>query len=426
MDIDKRLEENAGNGRKRMDSDSVEGVEQPVEVTVFSGFQECESLAGEWDAFIEEIGGEIFLTYDWCRIWWKHYGRRRKLKIMLFRSRGDLVGLLPVFQEKIGLEPFRISAVKLVGTDFSPIAIVLPIKIPFLEAVLAHFKNILNENWSWEILRLGALSGKCPDFAQVSEAVQEIFADSRVEIKEEGPQTYFQIGANWEDQVQSLPRKQRTNARRAFRDVEARKIAVESKLVAENDWEGAFDEFVAMHQKYWNGLNKPGHFKAWPGAVKYHREEADCQNRKGRLRLLRILFDNKCVDYEYIYKFGKTYYWFLNARSNELYKTGVDFKWIALRAKMEAALGEGVTTIDSMRGDYDYKVLMGGEQLPIRSITVIPAKGLKKIKISVFRLTAMAIDLAYAKVWRRRIAPKIRLRSGTFWKIWVKSHILSP
>jgi hypothetical protein len=84
-----------------------------------------------------------------------------------------------------------------------------------------------------------------------------------------------------------------------------------------------------------------------------------------------------------------------------------------------------VTCVDDMWGKYDYKILMGGKVLPVRSVTIVPSKGLKALRVKCFRILAWALDVSYAKIWRRRLAPKIRFPVGSFWKAWIKSHQLS-
>jgi len=397
-----------------------------VRAEMYQDFESCSWMREEWDRFVEAMSGEIFLTFDWCRVWWKHYGKGRKLMTFVFRNGSGIVGLLPMYRERVRLGPICVTAVKTLGTDFTPITVSLPLKREFLKEILSALRMLIEEECKWDIVQIGAVAGIYGSTDEFVDCLKAAFPNpSRIETREEGQQTYFRTEANWDEYVKKLPKKQRTNARRAFRDVEARKLNITSCLAKVEDYEKAFDEFVEMHQAYWRGLLKPGHFGAWPQSYEFHREAVGVQMARGRLRLVQIIFDGRCVDYEYIYKNGNTYYWFLNARSSDLYETGIDFKWIALRAKHDFALSEGVSCIDSMRGEYDYKVLMGGEQLPIRSIIVTPSEGLRGLKVRGFRILARLIDIAYAKIWRRRVAPKIHYRVGSFWKVWIKSHVLS-
>jgi len=98
-----------------------------IEVEAYRDFEACSGIREEWDFLVEALEGEIFLTYDWCRVWWKYYGKGRKLLILVFRCQGKVVGLLPVFHERIWLGPLSSRVVKIVGTDFTPITVTIPI-----------------------------------------------------------------------------------------------------------------------------------------------------------------------------------------------------------------------------------------------------------------------------------------------------------
>ena len=399
---------------------------QRVDVETFDDFESCAGLRDEWDFFVESLDGEIFLSFDWCRVWWKHYGEGRKLMIFVFRSQGRIVGLLPVMSERLWLGPLYVDAVRLIGTDFTPVALSVTVYPEYLTEVVEQFRKNLEERCKWDVIYIGALAGVYAGLPELQRSCEAVFGDGyTTNVKEEGSQIYFHLKDSWEDHLRSLTQKQRTNARRAQRDVAARGLDLSSSVCDQSSWKDAFEEFVALHQKYWQGLCKPGHFGAWPGSLPFHREVAETQMKLDRLRLLQIAFNGTNVDYEYIYRLGKRYFWFLNGRSNHLYKSGLDFKWIALKAKIEQALAEEVTCIDSMRGDYDYKVYMGGVSLPIRSLIIAPSRGLKAARVWAFRRVARVLDILLVKVWRRRVSTKLGYRVGHFWKPWVKSHSLS-
>ena len=78
-----------------------------VEVEIYNSFSALEPIKREWDRFIEEIGGEIFLTYDWCRIWWKYYGVDRDLGIFVFRHCGEICGIYRFSMKSYELDRYR-------------------------------------------------------------------------------------------------------------------------------------------------------------------------------------------------------------------------------------------------------------------------------------------------------------------------------
>ena len=404
---------------------SPEITSQGVEIELFHDFENLSFIQTEWDHFIESTGGEIFLTYDWCRVWWKHYGKRRDLKIFLFKQSGEIVGILPMFWERIRLGPVSARVIKIVGTDFMPVTVSLPIKLCFLKEVIELFRRSLEAQWKWDIIYLGALAGSY-EVEELLQCLKQSFAeDHEVELSLNGVQIYFDLKENWEAQVASLAKNQRTNARRAFRDVASRNLLVTSAIAGKEDLTELFDEFVWIHQAQWQKRGKPGHFRAWPKAYDFHREIASVQREHDRLRLLRVFFNGVCVDYEYIYRLGSQYCWFLNGRKEGLYDSRIDFKWIALRAKIELGISEGITCMDGMRGTYDYKTLMGGNTRPIKNIFIISSKRKDLLKVQLFRKMAWLLDICYSKIWRARVAVKLGLKNKPFARVWIRSHPLS-
>jgi hypothetical protein len=394
---------------------------------IYSDFEDILIIRKEWDEFIETIGAEIFMTFDWCRVWWKYYGSERRLKIFIFRHDSRIVGIVPVCWERILIGPFSARVVKLVGTDFMPITVGFPVCKEFLGDIISLLKKQIEKEWQWDILYLGAFAGNYDSFDTLVEFSRAKFGkDYSFDIKTSGVQIYFSVNGNWEEQVSFLDRKQRTNARRAFREIEKRNVSVSSKVASEKDSEQVFEDFVKVHQSSWQKKMMPGHFGDWPYALEFHREVSKAQKEKNRLRMLQVFYNDECVDYEYLYKLDDKYCWFLNARSDAAYEAGLDFKWIAFRAKIELAISEGVKIIDGMRGVYDYKMHMGGEALPIRNLYIIPKKIPTFLRAKLFQIMAWMLDILYYKIWCVRLGPKLGWKRGFLWKSWIKTHVLHP
>jgi len=132
---------------------------EPMDISLFDSFDKLEAMKEEWDRFMEEIGAEIFLTYDWCSTWWKHYGQERELLIAIFRIGKELMGILPLMRDEIGVSVLSVGVVRLVGSDFSPFTTVFPVKSPFIEQAIRSLIEELNRRCQWEILHIGPVCG---------------------------------------------------------------------------------------------------------------------------------------------------------------------------------------------------------------------------------------------------------------------------
>ncbi len=399
---------------------SIEGNER-VDLTVFSSFEEMSDMQEEWDTFIDSVGGEIFLTYDWCRVWWKHYGANRNLLIFVFRHGKTVCGILPIFMEKIRLGPFYVNAVKIVGTDFVPIAITIPIKADYLSQIIQQLLYELNKRFHWDILHIGPICGRYGAFEILSEACIRLSNSYKSDFMTSDVHTYFELAETWEKQLASLNKKQRSNMRRQYEKIFKLGTPLECRPASTDNFKQMFNNFVELHQSHWQSLGKPGHFGAWPESYQFHQEVAAAQLYRKRLRLYEIDLDNKCIGYSYAYKFGNTYYRFLYARASSEDNSKYDFAKIDYGEMFKRALKENVTWFDSMRGKYDFKQQLGGKLLPIKNIYIYSNRFLSKIKTPLFRSSATLLDIIYSKLWRARVAPVLGITLGHFQQAWLRS-----
>src|SRR6185436_11925142 len=116
-----------------------------ITMAVFDSFDQAGLSREEWDQFISSIGGSLYVTYDWCRIWWHHYSSDRRLCLFVFREGPRLVGLAPMFVEKVRLGPINIRLAKRVGADFTLTMFSLPLVPAHTEAIYRKLVEALIE-----------------------------------------------------------------------------------------------------------------------------------------------------------------------------------------------------------------------------------------------------------------------------------------
>ena len=331
---------------------------------------------------------------------------------------------LPLFHEKLRIGPLSINVVRLVGSDHTPVSFIVAVKQNYCNQVVDLLRTEMRARWSsWHLLYVGAISGKFDYPDKLMNSFKRNFGDEyQCEMKVTDDQTYFLVASSWEAQIATLAPKQRTNARRAFRETDSKHIRISTQLASNETIAQTFDNFIEMHQKHWHGIGKAGHFGAWPSAKDFHREVAETQLELNRLRLIVINFNGMPVGYEYLYRLHDTYCWFLGARAFLKDFANIDFKWIAFRAKIEIALADGVRTIDGMRGTYDYKILMGGNVMPIRDLFLYSLRFPVKQRVLTFRFVSKVVSIFYHKIWRERVASHLGIKPKTFWENWVRFH----
>lgn len=398
-------------------------VSHKIQVDVFESFDELAQMQQEWDDFVESVGSEIFLTYDWCRIWWKYYGNNRDLRVFVFRSNKELVGIIPLFFEKIWLGPVFVRAVKIVCSDSTIAQYSLPIRDRLMRHVFQKLSESLSEH-KWDIMHIGPIAGLYEHYDDLKDACEELLGYSYLVVsKNRSIQTYFQLADDWEKQLASIKKGERWDIRRSYKALCPDATALVSTFASEKNFEELFKGFVDMHQSYWQSLGQLGHFGDWPTACEFHHEIAAVQLKQNRLRLLEVKSGMHCVGYEYDYKFGDRYFEFLNARSRSKRFAKISVGRVVFSEQVKKALNEGVRCIDSMQGKYEHKLRLGGKLFPVRNLYISPKKLSVLVRVSIFHALSWLLNFCYYRIWFCRMAPKLPFKRKALWKRWIQSRM---
>jgi CelD/BcsL family acetyltransferase involved in cellulose biosynthesis len=390
---------------------------------VHTSFESLEGMQPEWDQFVESVGGEIFLTYDWCRIWWKYYGKNRDLRVFIFRDNKMLIGIIPIFFEKTWLGPIAVKAVKIVGSDFTLTQFSLPLADGYVRPVVKKFHELVSKH-NFDIIHIGPIAGLDSHCDELKNSLKEFLGNSySVLIENKTVQTYFLLADTLDEQLAGLKKGERWDIKRSYKALCPDATLLFVNVASKNSFEYIFQSFVNMHQSYWERLGNLGHFGDWPESHEFHCEMANNQLRYDRLRLFEIKCGAQSLGYEYNYKFGKRYFEFLNARTDMQQLAKISVGKVVFCEEVKKALEEGVKCIDSMRGKYEHKLRLGGKLFPIRNIYIIPRKLPTMIRVFIFRIFALFLDLFYYKIWYCRLAPKLPFRRRPLWKVWICSRL---
>jgi CelD/BcsL family acetyltransferase involved in cellulose biosynthesis len=399
-----------------------------IKMEVFDSFEAIASMEPEWDALAEAMDSEISLTFDWCRIWWKHYGKKRKLRIYTFRSDGALVGLVPVFFEHIWFWPAHVKVVKLIGSDFTIAQLSLPVKRAFLPMVMEQFLAHAFSAFEWDIIFLGPLSGQYSDLTDLYQICCQLCSKrQQVEMKGDKVQTYFELSPSWEKYLRKLDKKERHEVERTYKLL-ARTLNSQDKISVNfakaDNLDHMFTNFVQMHQSQWNRIGRLGHFGDWPVAEAFHREIAHAHLTHDRLRLMEVTVGRHSLGYEYIYKCGKKYINYLAARSLDKELAGISLGKITIGEMVKYAIGEGINCIDSLQGRYEYKLRLGGKLFPIHKIFITKPELGASFRVCMFRSLARLLNVLYYKIWFCRVAMKLPFGRRPLRRIWIRTRDL--
>ena len=397
-----------------------------LQCRVFDSFEDAAPLREQWDALVQSCEGELYLSFDWCRIWWRHYGRRRKLRLFVFTEGERLVGLVPMFVERAWIGPIPLRIAKMVGSDFA-LALFAP-AVQCYAAARAYQRVLaaLVREGRCDAVWFGPLPGTAAAVGAadaIRDACQRLPYLRVARDTEFGPHTIFELPDRFEAYVNSLNKRQRQNFRRDS-NLLAKSFTITNDVVRDpRDAEAEFDNFKAMHDRQWQAEGRLGHFGDWPGSEAFNRDVVRELAPQGRVRFVRIRADERVVSWQYAFVFGNSCLWRLPARACEGDWERYGLGRVGLIRMIESLIAEGVTRIEAGPGHYDYKLQLGGTELTMRSVLVVSNRAGARLRSWLFRKAADLLHLAYYRIWFLRIAPRLPLPRRPLWPMWIKSRL---
>jgi CelD/BcsL family acetyltransferase involved in cellulose biosynthesis len=394
-----------------------------VEINAYSRFDDAGISQQEWDAFVERSDGDIFMTRDWCEVWWKHYGRGRQLEILVFKKNRNLVGILPLYIDRVVLGLLTVKIVKIIGTDYSLYSYCLPLVVEEIGQVASRFLEYMETQTRWDLIFLGPISG----FYDNTKALSGAFSNALqtgINLRVATIGTH-QVGlglGSFEDYLQSLGPNTRKNIKKTYTRLKMTGQEMKSTTCSQMDATETFGRFVAMHQKRWESIGMAGHYRSWPKSLEFHNDLVMAQAERGRLRLVEVSVGNEVIGYDYAYQMGNIQWNLLDARVTGAVSQGIDIGKVVWCESLKAAVFMGVQTIDYMRGSEGYKKLLGTKELPIIGIYLSRTSLLTRLKMKSLFVYSRLVHLLYFRLWRNRIALMLRLRQGVLARLWIQTH----
>lgn len=393
------------------------------EVEVVQRFEALETLREAWDRLVSETGRYVYLTLDWCRVWWGHYGDGRELAVFLFREGTQLVGIVPMFVERARLGPVSIRRAKLLGSDHTFAICDPPVKESCARFAFSEVLRRLVTEHGCEVVVFGRLSGGCAVRDEIRSAMTE-GGPCRLACEEHlAPLTLFDLPSTFEDYLACLKSGDRSNLRRRRRLLEKAFAAVENDVVASSgEIEDEFCRFQELHDEQWRQEGKLGHFGDWPKARSFSREVVSALARLGRARLYRTLVDGCVISYEYALLFEGVLSWVLPARSPADEWNRYALGRLGLAAMIESAMSEGARHVEAGPGHYPYKLAMGGYESELRSIVAVAATRGAVARERMYRMLAGLLDRLYYRIFFLKVAPALPWRPSPLWRCWIRSR----
>lgn len=347
-----------------------------------------DSLWSEWEQL---AGSRLFLGPRWLMPWWRAYrAPGSQLLVLAVRNfQGELVGLAPWFLQRTWLSGQQIQSLGCgrACSDYMSILAkpqteeaVLTAIADFVHHQLPQVDHIVLEGIEADNLTIRR-------FAQIM-ATQYGYQANDLECLD-----CFRLAlpSDWETWIMQLSRSRRRRVRQLWRDQfesghAAVRVAYDEATLAEG-----FEILVDLHQRRQNALGHAGSFSS-KRFRDFLYEAAQLHLAAGQLRLQWIELEGKPVAAQLDLQDGEILLDYCSgiAIDCEFARPG----WLGVTAAIRAAIENGRTTFDFLRGDESYKSHWRAEPVKMFHLELIPrttkARTLAKLRASLAHAKSLA------------------------------------
>ncbi len=294
------------------------------------------ALRAEWSSLAER-SGNLFSTWEWADVWWRHYGDAKRQLILGCRaSDGRLAALLPLVVDRE--RPLRV--VRFIGhgaaDELGPVC--APEDLSAAGAVLAD--PGLGGSQSWHVLLAERLPGAHPWPVLLGGAELQRDSSPDVDI----------AGLDWDAYLATRSSNFRSQVRRKERKLQ-RERDLSYRLSDQPERLGEdMEALFRLHRARW-GEDASGAFDETREA--FHRDFAAVALERGWLRLWMAESEGRAVAAWYGFRFGGAEWYYQFGRDPEWDRYSVGL--VLLAHTLREAANDGLERYRLLRGGEGYK-----------------------------------------------------------------------
>jgi hypothetical protein len=261
-------------------------------VTTIGRFME---LRDEWNAFVENCRWScVNLTHDWLVPWWEAFGGEARLRALLFRKEGRLVGIAPLMLKRDRFRGLPVKALTLMLNGHCPEGGIL---LENLEEAFVHLAKVLHDSsGEWDVLRLQRL----PENHLHGEVMEKYFKQNGFQILQTGSVRipYTDITCPWNDYYASRPKKFRKVMRNKLNRMNRDGLLSAARLTGAEITTERLAEMFEISYRSWKRRIK----KAIPDDArveKFYRKLTATLGKKGDADLWLMRRNGRAIAFEY-------------------------------------------------------------------------------------------------------------------------------
>jgi CelD/BcsL family acetyltransferase involved in cellulose biosynthesis len=318
-----------------------------------------QDLREKWNALLKNnlFGDNVFLTWEWLSIWWRHFREGRKPLVLLVKDEREILAIAPLMLSKYKLPGFgTIKKVEFLGvrhSDYNNFIIIKRVA-ECMRLIMDYLVDTITD-WDWIELK------EIPETAENANYLETIFSysPSNLKLKKRVCNLcpYISLPNSFDLLMKGLSKNMRQNLNKYLRKF-SEKHRVELKRYDEAGFsvKEAMELFIKLNEKRWESEGLPGSFKSKePSFRHFHMDVAELFADKGWLGLYFLTADDEPVSAQYTFEYGQKMFYYLAGFDPQYSNYSVGN--LIIRFLLERCIQKGFKEYDMMRGDEPYKLL---------------------------------------------------------------------
>jgi len=332
---------------------SADSAGRELAVQFLTSNEEFARLAPEWNRLHASAkAASVFNSWLFQYQWWQVYGADQPLRILVALDRGETVGILGLYIQRVVVLGVPVRLLRFVGSgaDTHPDDLG-PVLAPDREfAVALKLARAALRLSGSDVAVLSDIDPESVFASALERASIEADRSTLQEISERI--AYVELPGSWNGYLKSLSSDRRTRIKSARKKAQA---AHKLRFFVWDDpakLDYAIDRLTELHRARWQEAGGSGSF-ATPEYIEFHRQTMKSAFARGWLRLYCLELDGEIAAITYCYRFRNRVYLMQAGFDPRLAKANPGK--VLLGFALEHAIGEGNEVFDFLKGEHRYK-----------------------------------------------------------------------
>ena len=321
-----------------------------LQVEIVTEDADFHALEGTWNSLLARSGtNTIFLTFEWLSTWWKHFGHRHDLLVLVVRRAGEVVALFPSMITH--REGFR--QLGMIGNKISDYKDFIIDDGEDREEVIRKIFQALDGIRSWDYLLLNGYSRDSVNYLPLRAALSG-FAPRRSAWIDAASSPYVPMEGDWNRYFAGLKKSFRDDITRAQRRMEKRAASHSySENIDDRFIDDIVDDIITLNaKKYLDGKGRHSVFDD-PVTRAFYKEFANVAYPLGWLRIPVLTIDGEIAARFLDFQYDNKYYGVV-AAYNSGYSSYSPGRLLLIH-QLRRCFEDGVREFDLLGGTESYK-----------------------------------------------------------------------